>query len=465
LTWNVGGILSKLEDSDFWTNLLEFDFVCLVETFVDHFENDVMNNHFKSSVFPARRLSEKGRRSGGVICLIRHCITRFVEFIECCYDNILVFKIDRKLFMSERDVLLLCIYVPPSGSPYYNVVGESNGIFTFEQCVLQLCDKYDNCSLIVCGDFNARTGCLTVGDSDDLGNVRNGTMNVHRCSRDNVFNEFGHALLSACLGLDLCILNGCIAGDKNGNFTFISATGNSVIDYVLVSKDFVPFCTSLFVKENVLTAHLALELEVCCPATAFNVSESCRPVCSKIVWDNGSTGLFRENLLRNINELGMYELACLDVNIDTETENLTNCFVEAADFMRKVFTYGKKKHGQPWFDKDCATAKRNLRSLLRAYIRSLSYSVKCDYIRKRNEYKQLIREKKTLFRKDVVKTLVSSMHDSSVFWRQVKRVNSKFYVHCRIPDDVWYAHFCSVFQLSETVFPRCIDYTLLANPD
>ena len=75
-------------------------------------------------------------------------------------------------------------------------------------------------------------------------------------------NNFGHDLLCLCYGFDLTILNGSITGDMEGNFTYISSAGSSVIDYFLVSNDFVSQCQSLVIKDNALTAHLCLELSV-----------------------------------------------------------------------------------------------------------------------------------------------------------------------------------------------------------
>lgn len=41
LSWNVNGLMSKISDSDFISYLYDFDFVCLVETFMKECQTDV----------------------------------------------------------------------------------------------------------------------------------------------------------------------------------------------------------------------------------------------------------------------------------------------------------------------------------------------------------------------------------------------------------------------------------------
>jgi hypothetical protein len=55
-----------------------------------------------------------------------------------------------------------------------------------------------------------------------------------RRSEDKVVNEEGRKLISFCEILNLEILNGSIEGDVEGKMTFISKTGTSVTDYILL---------------------------------------------------------------------------------------------------------------------------------------------------------------------------------------------------------------------------------------
>ena len=57
-----------------------------------------------------------------------------------------------------------------------------------------------------------------------------------RCSQDDV-NLFRKSLLSLCLSFELHIMNGNVAGDPIGRYTYISRSGNSVNDYLIISAD------------------------------------------------------------------------------------------------------------------------------------------------------------------------------------------------------------------------------------
>ena len=58
-----------------------------------------------------------GRRSGGLLLLIRKQLEPFVERITLPYDYIVGVKLSKELIKSNGDVILIGAYVPPKGSP------------------------------------------------------------------------------------------------------------------------------------------------------------------------------------------------------------------------------------------------------------------------------------------------------------------------------------------------------------
>ena len=86
--WNVTGLLDKPADREFLRYVQLFDIVCLGETFVDYLNTETFPEH---SVFvkPAVKPSHMGRRSRGVITLVRKQLTTTVENTEADFDNIL----------------------------------------------------------------------------------------------------------------------------------------------------------------------------------------------------------------------------------------------------------------------------------------------------------------------------------------------------------------------------------------
>lgn len=443
--------------------LRRFHFVCLLETFLEYFENSSVTANFKIHVSAARKLSRLGRRSGGLICLVNHNIASWVEHIACDFDNVLVFRLRKQLFNSERDILVVCVYIPPLGSPYYDNKGDGNGIHILEECLLQLYEKHVDCSLVVCGDLNARTGRSNVGNQNDFSNMRLDILSESRNSQDAVTNVFGCSLLSLCLGFELQILNGTIEGDRHGAYTYISQTGNSVIDYFLVSKDFLPFCRTMEVKENILSAHLCLELIL-----HSVIDERCTPKVfetTKLVWDTRLYETYVDNLRTNFGMLDMDIDPLDDPDIDVMCADITRAFVQSAECMRKKVLYGKIMYGQPWFDGECKLAKSKLKALLRLYRRTLLTPDKLEYIKCRNQYKNLLCEKKSCHKRVIATRLIENIHDSTIFWKQVKQLCANRGQDCHISENVWFNHFREVFQFVNHVDVSAIEELVLESSE
>ena len=56
-----------------------------------------------------------------------------------------------------------------------------------------------------------------------------------RRSKDKTVNRLGKKLIELCQDFNLFILNGRGEGDREGEWTFVSERGTSVVDYSLVS--------------------------------------------------------------------------------------------------------------------------------------------------------------------------------------------------------------------------------------
>ena len=66
-------------------------------------------------------------------------------------------------------------------------------------------------------------------------------------------------MLNICAQFNLTTLNGTL-GDKCGKFTYISASGCSVIDYFIVSRQLLHMQISLHVAEKIESKHMLVEL-------------------------------------------------------------------------------------------------------------------------------------------------------------------------------------------------------------
>ena len=107
LSYNIAGLLPKLDNVAFVSYITSFDLVCLTETYV---ATEFESNLFKDLgvfVAKAKKLSYHGRYSGGVIVLVRKDFVPFVERIYLNVDNIVVLKIKKVVGNRQgRDVYL-----------------------------------------------------------------------------------------------------------------------------------------------------------------------------------------------------------------------------------------------------------------------------------------------------------------------------------------------------------------------
>lgn len=114
----------------------------------------------------------------------------------------------------------------------------------FEQLKSVVNEVYGK-NMIIIGDCNVRTGSL-----QDIGEeiaALNSNLKVNRSSMDTEIELRGRKYIGWLEDQGMCVLNGRVKGDEEGNLTFIGAMGNSVIDLAAVSYDLLPNINRLIV--------------------------------------------------------------------------------------------------------------------------------------------------------------------------------------------------------------------------
>ena len=166
-------------------------------------------------------------------------------------DDIIAWFIMRKSFFGlKHDVYIGNIYIVPENSTYLK-----HDAFDI---LYRYIEKIpDNAEVLLCGDFNARTGEVPDfvthfgGSNGDLDNLLppeenqtssasdylrdNGMLNRTSMDRKSV-NKHGTRLIEVCKTTGMLILNGRISHDRGiGCFTRDDTTGRSVVDYAIAS--------------------------------------------------------------------------------------------------------------------------------------------------------------------------------------------------------------------------------------
>ena len=73
------------------------------------------------------------------------------------YDNVLAFSVSKKVSGTDKDLIVLCVYLPPIGSPAYTMTDNINCIDMSESYVLDILQTDTDAYVLITADFNART--------------------------------------------------------------------------------------------------------------------------------------------------------------------------------------------------------------------------------------------------------------------------------------------------------------------
>ena len=216
------------------------------------------------------RRSKFGRNPRGLSVFIKTEISHL--FQNRITGNLnLTFIVKKELCNLGKDLVIMFCYVPPEGNAYYEDLDEENGITLLTAEIEELHTKHNNCLMMIMGDLNARTGnkqdfiwqdsikhivqTTDWYEADDFQKIRN--------SMDTEINRFGTTLVDTCKIFGLHMLNGRIGEDTQGNFTYISERGKSLIDYVILSAHLHNIVDTFKVDtELTLSDHLPLITEI-----------------------------------------------------------------------------------------------------------------------------------------------------------------------------------------------------------
>ena len=165
-----------------------------------------------------------------------------------------------------------------------------------------------------------------------------------------------------------CIpLNGNHSGDVDGCFTFISEQGNSVIDYCVVSSDFVCKTDMHFeVGSRVETSHMPIQLSI--DSKQLQQEQSAKEIkresMTKIKWDQEKAEEFHEAINSETSKESFQEaFGLLETSVESALKKFNDTVLHAAECMTRTicFKTGAERDTNKWFDRECVTKKRAAR--------------------------------------------------------------------------------------------------------
>ena len=146
----------------------------------------------------------------------------------------------------------------------------------------------------------------------------------------------------------------------------------------------------------------------------------------KVIWDCEKGPGFLSFLSQQgtVEELS-HALNEVEVNVDSALDRFVNCLLNAATCMKKCVRIDATLEVKraPWFDSDCREAKTKAKHLLKAFRKTNLEEKEKDtdtsnrnekrlaYVQARKEYRQLIKEKKSSFKRAKAPKLQASIKD------------------------------------------------------
>ena len=369
-----------------------FDIVLLQETWAK--STSVFNiDGYKYFNFARMLKNEKSKRSsGGLGIFVRKFLLEGLSIVKTFYDYIVWFKLGTNVTLLDKPLYVAVVYFPPQGS-VYSTEHDLYGIL-LQNVQMYLQDGY----VIICGDYNARTGKLTdiaisycgkdIPNHDSISNFNIDTYkdtnvskyDIERVNKDICVNLYGRELVEMCKAIDLVILHGRFDTDRAvGKYTRNDSTGKSVVDYVISHKSSINIIGNFRIEDKMPESdHVPLNFSIVKGhnkvSGPYNKNSiGCKvteimPVHSKqYKWSREKLPLLMVTARDEISRTAMSTFReCLtkleDVNVTADA--LLAFIVQAADrtFEVKNDRYFKNNSDlnkfSPWFDKECREARK-----------------------------------------------------------------------------------------------------------
>ena len=289
-------------------------------------------------------------------------------------------------------------------------------------------------------------------------------------SEDSKICKRGHNLLDSCKSLDFLIVNGRKTGDIFGKYTSIQWNGSSVVDYVLTSPKTFDQITYFKVGNFYpwFSDHCPISYKVKLRNTmnpeGHTIPASFKEAPPTYFWSPSAKAKFEETLKSNSIKTALEGI----INNGDErsqdqvsqlSETLVNC---ACDHVKKNSkTSNRENNNPPWFDKECAYIKNNLRKLAKDLKRfPHDNNIRKALYGEKRKLRNSVKNKKMSYKA----SLLDKMHqtnptDSKTFWKLLGKMtpntHTKNKLNGNINFDEWVNHYKSIFNSGKEIqFPE-----------
>ena len=453
-TWNINGLeykshgmkCNKLNDPEVIGMLKTSDCIGLLETHADKLVDISLPGYH---VFRKDRVKHKNanKPSGGIAVLVKESMRHLYKFDPISDSDVIWVRIQKQFTSLSNDICLAFVYLPPLNSTYGKIHSKDIMLKLEKQIDYFACKG----KIVLCGDLNARIGnSVDIMQSDDepyLPTPRADTFDVilPRVSSDySVVNQSGRWLIDSCVDNQLYVLNGRTLGDLTGQFTCHTHRGSSIVDYILASRSLSNYVHSMIVHElGIFSDHCILEAKLKL-GSCLNFDDNDCLCDNKVkdfapdnfIWYERSKDKFQEAFSSHLIQTKLTKLQNIKENNESDTDQLidaiTDVIVSAGDMTltRKTFKRKKKKThklNKKWYDNDCHSTLRELKSIKNAFNRDTTNgNLRIRYYRQYKKYTKLTKYKRRKFKEDLTNALNEAIdNDPQKAWKLINEVKTE----------------------------------------
>ena len=369
--WNIQGLWSsvfglKSTDPEFLKNISDAHILVFVETWCREDTVTHCPSGYGEIIVPSIKLKtvRRGRDSGGILVWYKAELKQFITVTKKDQSHIWI-KLNKKIANWEKDIYLCAAYSAPHESPYHNEE-------FFNTLHTEICHFQAQGNVLLCGDFNARTGtepdCIDPQGNDHVfGNtpLYLTPTTTKRNNPDSTINKNGRELVHLCRALGLYILNGRIRGDSLGRFTYCSALGTSVVDYAVTDMDPSSFSAFTVRQQTPPSDHNQINVFLkrfvhprnTQPCKLYKLHQSYR-------WADTSTDEFSKamrstELTHSINTFINTPYQNNKEGLNQAAKNIINIFQKTANKANLTFHNKRKLNkSENWFDIECKNVRK-----------------------------------------------------------------------------------------------------------
>lgn len=354
-----------------------------------------------------------GRPKGGLILLLN---LQHFTYTSTCHQTNSAIIIEASCIHTQERYIIGNFYFPPTS--------EGEHVLMDHLIVLEeLLEKHPSHHFIIGGDFNARIS--------SLGTLENQLFPCpeFRKSQDTVANPRGENVINFMSSNELICVNGRFHGDLDGNFTFVSKQGKSVIDLIFCSPTIAAVVNNSGTLTLPISHHLPYQLTWQCSLHKFQPPPPC---VIKFSWKAEKKTAYQENLQALLHH---NPVSPPDSSYPTLVKHITDaaCHSNLAGFQ---VGFSSPSH-KPWFDKECRDANKCVKlDLQNAKRNHWDPNQTTSYITSKYKYQSLIRDKKRKHATQLKQTLNQATRQQD-FWKALKPFRSTPFVPNTISEEKW----------------------------